>query len=149
MLPSLYNVEQVADLASVKLEYWDSFTFEGNPKDADTAQILGEVDASIPAEVVAGGSQWHSHIGWFEDIEGFQVLINRNIDVTDRESEAGQVRALAIYTLVEIRAGDQSLEIADIERHLGTLHRRSLRLFGETLTKECRRMIGLDLAEYQ
>ena len=149
VLPSIKNVEQVADLASVKLEYWDSFTFDGNPTDADTAQILGDVDTSVPTEVVAGASQWHSHIGWFENIGGFQVLINRNIDVADRESEAGQVRALAIYTMVEIRAGNQNLEIADIEGHLNTLHRRSLRLFGETLSDEYRQMIGLNLAEYQ
>ena len=149
VLPTLQNVEQVADLDSVKLEYWDSFKFDGEPAKADTTHILSQVDASIPLNVALGGSQWHSHRGWFEYIGGYQVLINRNIDVADREGEAGQVRSMAIYTMVEIRAGNQSLEIADIEGHLDTLHRRSLRLFGESLSEEYRGMIGLKLAEYQ
>jgi len=149
VLPTLQNVEQVADLASVKLEYWDSFHFDGDPANADTTHILEQVDASIPPNVVTGGSQWHSHIGWFEDIGGFQVLINRNIDVADRKGEADQVRSMTIYTMVEIRAGNQSLEIVDIEGHLDTLHRRSLRLFGETLSEVYRGMIGLNLADYQ
>ena len=149
VLPPLHQVEQVADLASVKLEYWDSFTFDGKPTSADTTQLLSEVDRSVPTIVVTGASQWHSHIGWFEDIGGFQVLINRNIDVADRESEGDQVRALAIYTMVEIRAGNKGIEMVDIEEHLNSLHRRSLRLFGETLSHEYRHMIGLNLVEYK
>ena len=149
VLKTLYNVENAVDLDSLKLEYWDTFTFDGVLTDADAKQLLAQVDNSVPTSVVGGSSQWHSHIGWFEGIGEHQILINRNIDVVDREGTHGSLRNLGVYTMVEMRGGDDGLRIIGIEDALEMLHRRSLRLFGETLSEEYREMIGLNLDRYQ
>ncbi len=93
ILPALHKVENFVDLTLVKLEYWDTFLFDGNPNEADTAQLLAGADSGLPKNVLAGASQWHSHIGWFEGPPETPILINRNIDVADRINEIGTSRA--------------------------------------------------------
>ena len=150
ILPALKAVEIAAELASIKLEYWDSFVFDGAPGLADTSSLLADFDTALPQGVVSGQSTWHSHIGWFEGEESLPTLINRNLDVQDRVNEAGeQIRALGIYTLVEKRAVTAGLEIADALSVLEELHNRSLLLFGNTLSCKYRKNIGIDLDDYK
>ncbi len=149
VLSSLYQVEQAADLDSLKLEHWDSFTLDSEATDADATQLLEQIDNSVPTAVIQGASQWHSHIGWFERSGEHQILINRNIDVADRAGEDELFRVLSIYTMVEMRGGNDGRQIAKTEDALDLIHMRSLRLFGETLSEEYREMIGLNLDSYQ
>jgi len=149
LLPPLVKLEGSADLRSVMLEYWDSFTFEGRPDDADATRVLKPFEAGIPEGVVQGASQWHSHVGWFEQHNGFPLLVNRNFDITDQDADGETIRVLAIYSMVELRKNDEVIEISGLEGVLDALHRRVAKVFGESLSDEPRDMIGLDLSEYQ
>ncbi len=149
IIPATEKVSNSADLSSVKLEYWDRFTFDGPADAANAHDLLNLVDPSIPQPVAKGAAQWHSHVGWFEGTKQNPILINRNIDVADVPDERSEVsRHLAIYTLIEFRAGEQEISIGSLGEILENLHRRSVRLFGETLSAESRRKIGLDLEAY-
>ncbi len=152
LLPPLTRLARLADLGSVKLEYWDSFTCEGKPDDADATQVLRPFDAGIPAEVVRGAAQWHSHIGWFEQHNGFPLLINQNFDTMDRNVKCSTIRVLGIHSLAELRkndGNDQVIEISGVEGVLDALQRRIAVLFGKSLTGKARKAVGLDLREYQ
>ena len=149
ILPSLARLSGLVDLRSVKLEYWDSFGYDGPQNEADATQLLTPFDAGIPEDVVKGTSQWHSHVGWFEQQDGYPILINRNFDVVDRAVDDGSVRVLGVYTMVELRQNEAGIEPAGLEDVLDGLHRRSLRLFGGSLSEEYRNAISLDLSEYQ
>lgn len=150
LLPALDNISDVAELDAIKLEYWDSFVFEGNPLEADVSKLLSVVDAAIPADVRAGSSAWHSHVGWFEGDEETPTLINRNIDVVDTSNGEGQDRrSLGIYTLVERRSKSAPLDFQSVRELINDMHNRSLLLFGGSLSAEYRDQIGIDLEAYK
>ena len=146
LLPALY---EVAELDAIKLEYWDSFAFEGSPLEADVTELLGEVDTSIPESVRKGNSAWHSHVGWFEGCDEHPVLINRNFDGVDANEDGEDRRSLGIYTLVENRSGSKPIEIGEVRETIETMHNRSLLLFGESLSVEYRDKVGIDLGSYK
>lgn len=147
---ALNSVDDAADVESCKLEYWDSFQFEGPLDEADVSELVTHYDSAIPESVREGASQWHSHAGWFEPGGFGPVLVNRNIDVVDKVRDDGEkFRALGIHTLVEQRSETKSLPIANFLDYLEMMHRRSLYLFGDTITEPYRKMIGLNLEEYK
>lgn len=148
--PALQLIQAAAELKTVKLEYWDSFQFEGPPDKADIDGLLDNFQSSLPKEVLSGGSQWHSHIGWFENSDFGPVLINRNFDVADRKSENEEkVRVLTAYSMVEQRGESGQVPFDQVDTILTQLHDRSLLLFGEALTNEYREQIGIDLDNYK
>ena len=150
LIPEIGKAEPAIELASMKLEYWDSFLFEGPPEKADVATLLEGFETALPADVLAGQSLWHSHIGWFEGEKSLPILINRNLDMLDKTDAEGEaIRVLSVYTLVEQRSTDVPLGVAAVPAILEGMHKRSLRLFGETLNEEYRKMIGIDLRAYQ
>jgi len=150
LLPALDHVIDIVELDSMKLEYWDSFIFEGDPSKADISDLLAFVDPSIPEDVLRGSSAWHSHSGWFEGEEPFPVLINRNLDMVDRKDNEGRtVRALGVYTLVEKRSSADALDIGSARSSLDEMHNRSLLLFGNTISAEYREQLGIDLEAYK
>ena len=59
------------------------------------------------------------------------------------------VRALGIRTMAEKRSEEKVLDISSVGDEIDKLHGRVLRLFGNTISADCRRMIGMDLEEYQ
>ena len=148
MLPALKMLDDFADLQSVKLEYWDIFTYDGPLNEADAMQVLRPFEAGVPKDVVRGAPQWHSYVGWFEQHENFPLLINRHFDVVDQNVKSGPVRILAIYSMVELRKNEKGIAIGRLDNILQALHRRALKLFGESLSDQYRKVIGLDLKEY-
>jgi len=149
LLPALNNVSEVAELDAIKLEYWDSFVFEGDPAEADVTMLLSAVDEAIPTDVCAGSSAWHSHVGWFEGDEERPTLINRNFDVIDTSNEEGkEMRSVGIYTLVEQRSGPTPLDFNCVQELINEMHNRSLSLFGSSLSEEYRDRIGIILENY-
>lgn len=150
LIPALDNISDIAELDAIKLEYWDSFVFEGNPLEANVSNLLSVVDAAIPPDVRAGSSAWHSHVGWFEGNEESPTLINRNIDVVDTSNEEGQnMRSLGIYTLVERRSKSNPIDFQSVRDLIDGMHNRSLLLFGESLSEEYRNQIGINLEAYK
>ncbi len=149
LLPPLAKLEELADLGSIKLEYWDIFAYDGQPDDADATQVLRPFESGIPEEVVRGATQWHSHIGWFERHNGFPLLINQDFDAIDRNEGGKTIRTLAIHSMAELCRNDEVLAIHSLESVLDALHQRVAVVFGESLTEETRKSIGLDLGAYQ
>lgn len=150
LLPALDYISDIAELDTIKLEYWDSFVFEGSPLEADVSNLLSVVDTAIPTDVCAGSSTWHSHVGWFEGDEETPTLINRNFDVVDTSNEEGQdLRSLGIYTMVERISKSSPLDFRSVRELINAMHNRSLLLFGESLSTEYRERIGIDLEAYK
>lgn len=150
LLPVLDAVSEIVELDKIKLEYWDSFYFDGEPAKADVSKLVSSVDASIPADVRNGSSAWHSHIGWFEGEEAARILLNRNLDMVDRTEADGTVRrVLSIYTLVEKRSLVDALDLGSVRSQLDEMHKRSLQLFGGSLAEEYRAKVGIDLGAYK
>lgn len=74
----------VVDLASIKLEYWDKFVFEGEPEEADYSELLRPASKHLPHFVFKAKQLWHSHIGYFVETGSSETrLINLNVDVLD------------------------------------------------------------------
>lgn len=150
LVPALEKAEPAIDLASIRLEYWDSFNFDGDVSTADASGLLAEPIDGIPTNALQGASTWHSHIGWFEEVNGDPLLINRNIDMVSRLNEKDeQIKTLGIYTLVERRGANGGISIRNVTDILEHLHNRSLTLFGETLSQPYREKIGIDLEAYR
>ena len=149
LLPALYNVNEVAELDAIKLEYWDSFSFDGSPLEADVTELLRDVDTSIPEAVRNGNSAWHSHVGWFEGSDEQPVLINRNFDGVGVSEDGEDRRSVGIYTLVENRSGSKLIEIEEVRETIEMMRNRSLLLFGEALSAEYRDKVGIDLGSYK
>tara|TARA_R110002094_G_scaffold41183_2_gene53617 strand:+ start:210 stop:1007 length:798 start_codon:yes stop_codon:yes gene_type:complete len=142
--PALEPLQDVTLLKSIKIEYWDLFEFEGNASSADTTALLSKSDPSIPDDVVKGRSTWHSHIGWFEESGGHNVLINRNLDVVDRRgADEDVIRALKLLTLVQIQSPDEGIEIGELRTVLDDLHKVSLRVVANTISENVKREIGM------
>lgn len=149
VFPALQKVKDAADLDTIKLEYWDEFRYDGPAEEANVDGLLENFDAALPKNVLSGGSQWHSHIGWFESNDTGPMLINRNFDASDRVTDDGETsRILSIYTMVEQRA-QSGIPIDQAHEILDRLHNRSLLLFGSSLSKVYRDMIGINLDDYQ
>lgn len=149
VFPPLEKVDASADVGAIRLEYWDSFAFDGDAGDADVSSILASLDPTLPNEVVGGKAQWHSHIGWFEGTNAAPVLVNRNFDVLEREMPDQETkRFLGVYTLVEQRSGEGSIPYPEVENTLERIHKRCLTIFGQSLKEDYRKMIGIELENY-
>lgn len=143
--PALDKAIEVVDVSTVKLEYWDSFLYQGDRSKADATELLNDLNMNVPKSALAGESQWHSHQGWFEECGDAAVLVNRNFDAVDRAWGEGEPkRAINIYSMLEIRY--QNSQVRDIKRileDLEYLHKRSKALLGESIREEYCDEIGL------
>ncbi len=137
----------ITDLATVRLEYWDRFYFDGPVEQADASELLANVDESIPAANIKGGLTWHSHSGWFEEIDNHKMLVNRNIDVQDETIDAeNKRRVVRFYTLVDFRVDGSEANSDDVMRWLQFLHNRSLEIFSSSINIDMRNRIGIERA---
>jgi uncharacterized protein (TIGR04255 family) len=132
------------DISVLKLEYWDGFEFDGPANDADARLVLRNPDENIPAASIAGASLWHSNVGWIERCDGFDLLVNRNINTFDKLEEGQPTkRQMGIYTLCELRFGEASVAQADVFSLLDRMHDRSLSVFSYCLTEEVLESLGI------
>lgn len=122
--PLLEVIINVVDLNHFSLEYTNRFVFQGQPDRADPSPILSEsVLNSINDRAKAGLSLWHLHRGWFEMIEGRNILVNQNIDVQDGQSLDGRpVRSIQIYNRAEFRPEKDQFSLDGIDSVATELH---------------------------
>jgi uncharacterized protein (TIGR04255 family) len=74
----------VLTLNSIKLEYWDRFVFDGEPKDVVYRELFRSNSRYIPAFSFEQSELWHSHIGYFVRFDPtVKRLINFNVDTLD------------------------------------------------------------------
>ena len=139
----------LGDIVSRKvtvLEYVDRFIYDGDPKQADVRQVLGDVADVIPEQAASGNRLWHIHRGWFEDLSGEDVLVNVNLGTQDGIlGQDGQVlRSLEGLTRVELRHGAGKDNISSLYADLEGLHQVANRTFARALSPEGRAMIGIE-----
>lgn len=156
LMPALEYTQGVVDINSISLEYWDSFSFDGDPDQADAKEILEVLDPSIPEGPVSGEATWHSHVGWFErhrlsEGQEVAVLINRNINALNAGEKDGQAarRVLGIHTVAVGKGLIPSENKVSIDEVLEHVHKRAVFSFGQVIKIKYRHMIGLDLELYR
>lgn len=134
---------RIVDPTAMSVEYGDRFIFAGKPQDASADFVLSKISALLPDEVAAGKSVWHVHRGWFEDLDGNQVLVNQNLDAQEGSFNGSDTRSVQINTKVELRKGESALEYDALMKCLPAMHDRSNALFKSVLTKDMLKRIGL------
>lgn len=111
LLDELLNKALVGtSIQLLKLEYWDRFTFEGKPEDADFTELFRKESVHIPHFPFESSQLWHAHVGYYapESPEA-KRLINLNVDVLDLVASgpnnmvaAGQMkRSAGIYSMAQ------------------------------------------------
>ncbi|BDW98096.1 hypothetical protein MACH10_37810 [Thalassospira tepidiphila] len=144
-IPALTKALEATDLATLRLEYWDSFICEGDLPDA--SEVINQINPAVPETALKGEEFWHSHCGWFEYFGETQVLVNKNIDFVESEIQAKRVKTLKMYTLVEARVEQSDIAGEAVLGLLDQLHARSVAIFGSSITEPYRKRIDLELKE--
>ena len=137
LVPAVEVALGVTDAGALKLEYWDSFVFEGTREDARASDLLSVRPAFVPDAAYDGPESWHSHIGWFERMRENRLLINQNVDTVDLLGKDDDVerKALNIYTLTEQRFENWKLEAGNFWETVDFPHARSVRIFAASITE--------------
>lgn len=119
--------------------------FQGQPDRADPSPILSEnVLSGINDRARAGISLWHLHRGWFEMIEGKNILVNQNIDVQDGQSTDGRpVRSIQILNRAEFRPEKDQFSLDSIDSVSEALHHLLKRQFCAVLTPTAMQMLSI------
>ncbi|MDD9731670.1 TIGR04255 family protein [Mameliella sp. AT18] len=142
--PILDKILTVVDAATMSLEYGDRFVFEGRPIDARPDFLLANISALLPENAASGGSLWHVHRGWFEELEGHKVLINQNLDAQDSKSpDRGTIRSVQVLTKTELRSRGEQLEYEVLKEKLASMHERSKEIFKSVLSEGMQAQVGI------
>ncbi|MDF2235375.1 TIGR04255 family protein [Albimonas sp. CAU 1670] len=143
------KLEDIVGPERITLEYWDAFTFDGQPEGGDPLELLCRDTVGIPPEAIQPGALWHTHVGWFAPIFGRRTLINRNIDVQVIDVNGESRLTVKIYTSASLRSTENELNFREILEYLNSLHSASGYAFGRALKEKYRESINLDLANYR
>ena len=154
LAPIVAQFQDLSAVAVVKLEYVDRFFWTGEWGDIDYAQLLRLNSGAVAARGIAGGREWHSHVGWFEFFATHRRLFNINVDALDapRVEREGPAPSVAITTMAQDQAATQTPEAPDwaegrsvvsvLEEQHDALHR----LLASLITARTADQIGLRVA---
>ena len=145
-LPILEEVLGLVDIANLVLEHVDRFIFDGPATEARAEGVLNEAFVSLPEAARTGPTAWHSHLGWFEEIEGHSMLINLNVDAQDGrfKNDAPAVRSLQIYTKTDLRPKEYENGYEGLRSAMSAMHVKSKTLVYDILTPDMRQRIGME-----
>ena len=145
-LPILEDVLELVDIANLVLEYVNRFIFDGPATEARAEGVLSEAFVSLPEAARTGPTAWHSHLGWFEEIEGHSMLINQNVDAQDgrARNDATAVRNLQIYTKTDLRPKEYENGYEGLRSAMSAMHVKSKTLVCDILTPDMRQRIGME-----
>lgn len=120
--------------------------------DVDSALIINPDSDCIAHQAFHATSEWHSHVGWFEDAtDAKRVLVNVDITVTNANTPKGVRRAINIRThqALQFLSGDAGEAAAEALNETETLtifndiHRALKNRLGAVLTPLGQEMISL------
>lgn len=145
-LPILQEVLGLVDIANLVLEYVDRFVFDGPVSEARAEGVLSEAFVSLPEAARTGPAAWHSHLGWFDEIDGHSMLVNQNVDVQDGsfQKDGPVVRSLQIYTKTDLRPTDCENGYEGLRSAMNKMHVNSKSLVYNILTPDMRQRIGME-----
>lgn len=141
--PIIERYLETISISTVSIEYWDRFYWTGIWENIDFSEILDFEKGIIHRPPAGAVREWHSHIGWFERVDGLRRLINVNVDVQDFVAPAtGLVPSVAIYSLLrdELRApgygqaGPEEQDYNALINRLDRLHTASKNVLASTIT---------------
>jgi uncharacterized protein (TIGR04255 family) len=141
----LNEAGRLVNAGVVVQDYLDRFVFGGPIEKAYPREVINEaLLEQMPSQVKNAESLWHLHRGWFERINGFDYLVNQNIDAQDGTTPLGkQVRSIQVYTKLELRPVRVGITISELGDHLQVMHDRCNALVAECLNREMADRIGL------
>jgi len=96
--------------------------------------------------------EWHSHMGWFEKIDGFRRLTQVNIDAVGAIPPREHILrpSIGIYTMMQDEANidqyaevEQELDRDAVISHAEALHVALKKLFLQIVVNEVAQRIGL------
>lgn len=146
-LPILEEVLGLVDISNLVLEYVDRFVFDGDATDARADGVLNDEFVGLPDAARSGPAAWHSHLGWFEEIEGHSLLINQNIDAQDGRFlhvDGPVVRSLQVYTKTDLRPQKYENGYKGLRSSMNEMHVKSKKLVYDILTPEMRKSVGME-----
>lgn len=138
----------------IKLEYWDRFFWTGDWGTFEPSQLLSEESGLVVPRPSAATREWHSHIGWFEEVDGYRRLTNVNIDAIEavRPREHVQRPSIGIYTTMQDEANvdsyapissPQEIDQATLMVRIQKLHEAMQSLFRKVITDDVASKVGL------
>lgn len=143
--PTLSDVLNVTDLASLSLEYIDRFVFDGDASKARPDELFKNVSENLHVDAACGRELWHLHKGWFETTKNLRLLINQNFDAQSGQLADGtQLRSVQVFTKTEFRPDQEGIDFEGIQAHLDIMHDRSIDLFADVLKSEMLPHVGLN-----
>ena len=145
-LPVLEKALGLVDISNLILEYVDRFVFDGPASEARATGVLNEEFVSLPDAARLGPAAWHSHLGWFDEVEGHKLLINQNIDAQDGgfQINGPVVRSLQVYTKTDLRPTEYENGYDGLRTAMDAMHVKSKSLVYDILTPEMRARIGME-----
>jgi uncharacterized protein (TIGR04255 family) len=117
----------------------------------ELAGLLKET-ALLPSAIFERGLNWHTHTGWFSELEGDRVLQNVNIDgVGEGAGNASMARVAILHVQIAAREGPDSAEPAQrrvewLDRLMDGMHQQNKILMEQLLATEIIARIGLKAA---
>jgi uncharacterized protein (TIGR04255 family) len=145
-LPILEKVLGLVDISNLVLEYVDRFVFDGPATEARAEGVLSEAFVGLPEAARTSSAAWHSHLGWFDEIEGHSMLINQNVDAQDGRflADSPVVRSMQIYTKTDLRPIEYENGYEGLRSAMSAMHVKSKQLVYDILTPEMRQRIGME-----
>jgi uncharacterized protein (TIGR04255 family) len=149
MLSLVGGYADIVSIANIQLDYVDRFCWTGDWRDFRWHDLLREDGSFLTRKAAAATTQWHSHTGWFEEIQGGRRLCNVNIDAADVVRPEGTVPSIAILTLMRDLALAQEggppryIDGVSVQAGLEQLQNELKTLLGQIILPSMAQRIGL------
>ncbi len=146
ILPTILKTKSIAGIG---LQYIDSFTWRAAPKDWDTSAVFRNDSEYLPPHAFKAESLWHSHHGFFSDIDGpngYRRLDNVNVNV----AEANGFKTVQIVTSHQAALTNQIFpNTTDYADRIGSIyslsHECNTKILSRLLHVDVCKKIGLDI----
>jgi uncharacterized protein (TIGR04255 family) len=130
-------------VSAVKLEYWDRFIWTGDWTNFDRWQLFKKNSEFLSLAAAAQSNQWHSHCGWFENVNENKRLVNINVDVVEVIHNARVAPSVGIYTMMQDVHSSTLQTPRQIVTNLDQLHLSLKKLFDLIIEVDIAKQIGL------
>lgn len=121
---------------NIGLQYNDVFYWRASPESLDLRQVFRTDSPYLPPHVFELSDLWHSHHGYFVQLEKHRLLENINVNLLD---ELGQ-RSVLISTVHKAEFASLIFNAEDllstVSNLIPDLHKRNKDVLGKLLTKE-------------
>lgn len=136
-------------LASVQLQYVDTFMWKGDPKSLQLSEIFDSASPYLPQNIFTLGNDfWHSHHGFFstqEAPENCRLLDNVNVQRAPKEGTSEHVLTIVtnhqLLPMDEIWSPEGCFDF--LNTHSAFLHDRNKTMLSSLLTDEVKNLISL------